>query len=144
PSTRKSAETMCEHSSAQSKLSAILRKSFIVIAIFLCSLVRTIEALHTSQRQTSAASHAILPRGGREMNLTSPHKSRFLVMFICVLCVFDLPNRRGAHPCAQTSVVSAAPTQIRLSLTTTKNKFWAGEADVLKLDITNAGKVPVL
>ena len=65
-------------------------------------------------------------------------------MFICVLCVFALPNGRGAHPCAQTSVVSADQTQIRLSLTTTKNKFGVGEAVVLKFEITNVGKVPVL
>jgi hypothetical protein len=65
-------------------------------------------------------------------------------MFICVLCVFALPNGDGAHPCAQTSVVSADQTQIRLSLTAAKNKFELGEAIILKLEITNVGKVPVL
>jgi len=65
-------------------------------------------------------------------------------MFICVICVFALSNGRGAHANAQTSMVSADQTRIRLSLTVAKNKFKLGEAVILKLEITNVGRVPVL
>ena len=49
-----------------------------------------------------------------------------------------------APPVPQESSVSADRTQIRISVTTTKKKYFLGEPVIVSLEITNVGKAPVL
>ena len=73
-----------------------------------------------------------------------PLKTRCAFAVLVALCANGFGERSLASPVPQESSVSADRMQIRISVTTTKKKYSVGEPIIVKLEITNIGKVPVL